>query len=111
MNNQILQDNLFKALGLFIEAMRSYIVALLSKQDKNNWQDLYYNTLTPQQKNHWDNGINGGSQPENLIDFHNLKGFALGCKYYLKEDFQNKVNNFPCLLFSIKLDFPGKCRR
>lgn len=108
MSKQIIQDNLFKALGIFIEAMRSYIVVLLQKNDKTKWADFYYNTLLPQQKHHWEAGISSGTAAESLIDFNNLKGFALGCKDILKNDFKNKVNNLPTWLDDIA-EVRNKC--
>lgn len=95
MSDKLQQENLFKALGLFIEAVRPYIVALLTEQAKENWHVWYYESLSETQKEHWVAGIKSGSRPQSLIDFHNLKGFAIKYREILKQDFDKKVNNLP----------------
>lgn len=94
MKNMKLQENLFKALGLFVEAMRLYVVAKLSAKTTDHWAKLYIDSLTPQQQENWKISIRNGTPPENLIDFHNLKGFALKFRDVIKEDFK-KVNSLP----------------
>jgi len=95
MENKKRQDNLFKALGLFIEAMRPYIISKLIEKNGPPWHKIYYETLTPQQKENWDLNIKNNSKPESLIDFHNLKGFAIRCKDTLKDDFPKDINKLP----------------
>jgi predicted AAA+ superfamily ATPase len=101
------QNNLFKALGNFIEAMRPYIIALLSSIDKN-WAQLYYDSLSPNQKENWNHNIKTGSTPQTLIDFHNLKGFSLKYKDLLKKDFPQDFNKLPTWFEEIA-DVRHKC--
>lgn len=101
MSSQNLQDNLFKALGLFLEAFRPYVVSVLRKEAGDKWPGWYFESLSPQQKDNWDIGIQNGTEPENLIDFHNLKKFSLKYKDLLRADFGNKVTNLPTWLDDI----------
>lgn len=104
-----IQENLFKALGLFIEAMRPYVVSVLMKQAGDKWDTWYYDSLSNPQKNSWDIGIDNKTPPENLIDFHNLKGFSLKYRDLLKDDFKKKVTSLPTWLEEIA-DVRNKCQ-
>jgi hypothetical protein len=90
---QIQQDNLFKAFGLFIEAVRPYIVALLCKQADDKWPAWYVEILYPQQRDSWNQGLKSGSSPESLIDYPHLKSFALKYRDLLRADFGKDTNN------------------
>jgi len=95
------QDNLFKGLGLFIEAFRSYVVSALIKESGDKWPAKFVDSLTPDQKFKWNQGLKNGSQPESLIDFPHLKSFAIQNKSLLKQDFERKVNDLPNWLSEI----------
>lgn len=103
------QENLFKALGLFIEAMRNYVVDILQAQARDNWQAWYYESLAGAQQKHWELSIKSGTAPKNLIDFGNLKNFALKYKDLLKPDFGTQVNNLPTWLDDIA-EVRNKCQ-
>ncbi|MBU2648361.1 DUF499 domain-containing protein [bacterium] len=104
-----IQENLFKALGLFIEAMRPYVVSVLMKQPGANWENWFYDSLSHAQRQSWDIGLEKGTPPENLIDFHNLKGFALKYRELLQADFKKKVNSLPTWLEEIA-EARNKCQ-
>lgn len=81
-------DNLYKAFGLFIEAFRPYIVSLLYAHKKDRWPAHYAESLNPgQQLAQWNEGLRNGKAPEQMIDYGNLKGFALRFRNELREDF------------------------
>lgn len=90
--NQTEKDNLYKGLGLFIEAIRLYIVVLLQEKHGENWARAFAETLYDDQKNLWKTHLANGRTPESLIDFGNLKGFAIKNKDLLKRDFGGKTN-------------------
>ncbi|MGL1937137.1 MAG: DUF499 domain-containing protein [Fibrobacterales bacterium] len=94
-------ENLHKALGDFVEAMRLYVYTLLSKEHGDNWVSVYIKTLSPKQISDWEKGVTNGSTPSALVDFHNLRGFALGCKDILRNDFGRDANNLPTWLGDI----------
>jgi len=93
--NQQQQENLFKGLGLFIEAFRPYLVTVLIQESGDRWPAKFVESLTPDQKIKWNQGLKNGSQPETLIDFPHLKSFAIQNKTLLKIDFERKVNDLP----------------
>lgn len=89
------RNNLDRALGQFIDAMRLFIPLEMENEFGNNWSDVYYSCLTDHQKDSWDKSIMQGKAPKELIDFHNLKGLALGQKSWLRKYFKKDVNNLP----------------
>src|SRR5438552_1143086 len=93
--NQTEKDNLFKGLGLFLEAFRSFLVSVLMRRAGEDWIQEFEHTLSPQQMENWKEGIRNGSSPEALIDFHHFKFFAIKNKDLLKADFGRKVTDVP----------------
>lgn len=86
-------DSLFKALGLFIEAFRPYVISILSANVGDKWPASYAESLTAGQRETWDKGLRNGTPTEQLIDFSNLKSFVLRYKDLLKADFgRNTIN-------------------
>ena len=101
-------DQIFKALGVFIEAFRPYVVSVLQKEAGDKWPEWYFDSLTDKQKHSWIEGQKSGTENQNLIDFHNLKGFVLKYKQLLREDFGGKANSLPTWLEEIA-DVRHKC--
>jgi predicted AAA+ superfamily ATPase len=102
------KDSLFKALGLFIEAFRPYIVLKLTENAGDKWDKWFYEALSDAQKDNWDLGIKNGTPPVNLIDFHHLKSFAIKYKEILKPDFGKDTSKLPTWLQEIA-DVRNKC--
>ena len=98
---QIQQDNLFKAFGLFIEAFRPYIVALLTQEAGDKWPAWFVEALYPQQRDNWNQGLKSGSSAESLIDYPYLKSFALKYKDLLRADFGRNTNKLATRLETI----------
>jgi predicted AAA+ superfamily ATPase len=101
--SQINKENLFKAQGSFLEAMRAYIVSVLMKEAGDQWAERFVECLTPQQRDSWAEGLRNNSSPESLIDFHHLRGFSLHYKELLRDDFGKKTNSLPTLFDAISL--------
>ncbi len=78
--NQTEKDNLYKGLGLFLEGFRAYIISLLMQNSGDAWADAFKDTLSVQQRENWEREIENGIAPENMIDFHHFKSFAIGNK-------------------------------
>lgn len=93
--NQAEKDNLYKGLGLFLEAFRPFLVSVLMRKAGENWVGEFEHTLSPQQLENWNEGLRNGTPPEALIDFHHFKYFAIKNKDLLKPDFGKKVNDVP----------------
>jgi len=102
------KESLFKALGLFIEAFRPYIVLKLTEKAGDKWDKWFYEALSDGQKENWDLGIGNGTPPVNLIDFHHLKSFAIKYKELLKPDFGKDTSKLPTWLQEIA-DVRHKC--
>ncbi len=93
--NQNDKDNLYKGLGLFLEAIRLYVIALLRERHGELWADAFTETLTDIQRQNWHLNLQHGKTPESQIDFHNLKFFAIKNKELLRRDFGKKNNSLP----------------
>ncbi len=89
------KDSLFKALGLFIEAFRPFIVLKLTEKAGDKWDKWFYDALSDAQKDNWEMGIKNNTPAVNLIDFHHLKSFAIKYKEILKSDFGKDTNKLP----------------
>lgn len=89
------KDNLSKALGLFIEAFRPYVVATLLPAANDKWPAWFVEALQPPQRDNWNTGLRAGTSPDVLIDYPYLKSFAIKYKDLLKADFGKDVNNLP----------------
>jgi hypothetical protein len=99
--NQQQQDNLYKGLGLFIEAFRPYVVTTLMKEAGDRWSAWFVEALYPAQRETWILGIKQGTSPEALIDYPYLKAFVLKYKDLLKNDFGKDVNKVATRLETI----------
>lgn len=98
---QLERDNLYKGLGLFLEAFRPFLVSVLMRRAGDNWVPEFEGTLSPPQLENWKEGLRNGTPPEALIDFHHFKYFAIKNKDLLKTDFGRKVNDLPNWLSEI----------
>lgn len=93
--NKQQQDNLYKAFGLFIEAMRPYIVSVLMKEAGDKWPAWFVEAISPDQRTFWNEGLRAGSSPATLIDYPHLMGFSLKYKDLLRKDFGAAANGLP----------------
>ncbi|MFN8302685.1 MAG: DUF499 domain-containing protein [Saprospiraceae bacterium] len=99
---QMQKDNLYKGLGLFIDAMRPYVISVLQKEAGDKWPAWFAEALSDKQLDNWKQNLRNGSAPENLVDIHYLKPFALKYKDLLRKDFGAKdVHNAPTWLGEI----------
>ena len=86
-------ENLQKAIGLFIEEVRDFVVFKLNHIEKDNWSNLYYYSLGDNNRSTWDFQLKSGTNPKVLIDFGNLPDFALKYKNELKKEFKSDAGN------------------
>jgi hypothetical protein len=98
---QLERDNLYKGLGLFLEAFRPFLVSVLMRRAGDNWVPEFEGTLSPPQLENWKEGLRNGTPPEALIDFHHFKYFAIKNKDLLKTNFGRRVNDLPNWLSEI----------
>jgi predicted AAA+ superfamily ATPase len=95
-------DNMYKALGLFIEALRPYIVSILTEEYGEEWERFYVETLYDNQRPFWHEQRDKGQTADTLIDFQNIKGFAIKFKDLLLKDFGDNAKHLPTWFDEIK---------
>lgn len=88
-------DNLSKALGLFIEAFRPYVVSLLMKEHGEQWPGEFFKDLTSDQQRIWNENMKAEKPPMESIDYHHFKSFAIKNRVLLKDDFGKKAGDVP----------------
>ena len=85
------RENLTKALGLFIEAVRGYFIALLTRQfGEDHWVRRYKDVIDPDKLAHFEKDRVGGYDPRDLIDYTNLSQFCYKYRDLLRPDFGKK---------------------
>ncbi len=66
-------ENIYEALGVFLEAMRQYAVSfLMNKFPGEPWEGVFYERLTPAYQKTWNEGQRQGTDPMLRIDYNNL---------------------------------------
>jgi abortive infection bacteriophage resistance protein len=102
------KESLFKALGLFIEALRPYIVSKLVEQAGDKWDKWFYDAISDAQKENWEIGIKNGTAPVNLIDFQHMKSFSIKYKDVIRQEFGKDTSKLPTWLQEIA-EVRNKC--
>ena len=104
-----MNEKLHKALGLFLEAMRPYVVSVLQRNFPNEpWEGKFFSALSPDKQKTWNQGANqlrnSGGSTVGLIDYNNLNSFALSFKDQLLREVGNRdnVNSFINCLGELK---------
>ena len=101
-------DNMYKALGIFIEALRPYIVSVMAKEHGEEWELYYIETLYDNQRTFWHQQRDKDQSAEQLIDYQNIKGFAIQYRDALARDFGDHAKYLPTWFNEIK-DLRNKC--
>ena len=99
--SQTEKEKLYKGLGLFQEAFRSYIITLLIQKVGDDWAKEFTQSLSPQQQENWERNARKEIKPENLVDFQYFKNFAIKNKDLVRGDFGVKTNDLPTWLGEI----------
>ena len=81
--------------------MRSYISKGLTNQNIEAWDKKYYESLIQPQKEQWKKKLDEGINPFQLIDYGNLKSFALNNRSFFEKDFGNQRNTLPTVFGQI----------
>ena len=109
-----MNDKIHKALGIFLDAMRPFVVSLLQQHFPHEpWEGLYYSRLKAPRQTTWNQALRTQGEQHsciNLIDYNNLPDFAIGFKRELAADFgsPDKANKFISYLQELK-DIRNKC--
>jgi len=89
------EDRFDRARREFIKALRLHISLELGNELGGNWEDRYVETLLNHQKDSWELGRNNGTDPIQLIDYGNLRSFALNNREFFNRDFGPRKYNLP----------------
>lgn len=109
-----MNDKIHKALGIFLDAIRPFIISFLQQRFPNEpWEGRYFSILKPKRQETWNQGLR--SQGENascavLIDYNNLTDFAIAYKRELGLEFgsSDRTNSFISYLQELK-NIRNKC--
>ena len=109
-----MSDNLFKALSLYIDAMRPFIVSFLLKYFKGEpWEGIFFKRLKPDKQEVWNRTVRSFNEDSNhmvLIDYNNLINFAIAFKQELTSEFGNpKDTNKLISYFQELQEIRNKC--
>jgi hypothetical protein len=107
-------DNLFKALSVYIDAMRPFVVSFLMKNFKDEpWEGILFSRLKPDKQDAWNRiakSFNKESNHTVLIDYNNLANFAIAFKQELTTELGNpKDVNKLISYFQELQDVRNKC--
>lgn len=109
-----MNDKIHKVLGIFLDAMRPFVVGFLQQHFPNEpWEGLYFSRLKVPKRATWNQALKAQGENQsciNLIDYNNLTDFALGFKQELGIEFgtPDKANRFISYLQELK-DIRNKC--
>lgn len=109
-----MNDKIHKALGIFLDAMRPFVVGFLQQHFPNEpWEGLYFSRLKVPKRATWNQALKAQGENQScisLIDYNNLTDFALGFKQELGIEFgtPDKANKFISYLQELK-DIRNKC--
>lgn len=93
--------NLDYALNKFITAMRLFISTELRRKYGDTWERNYFEGLSEHQKKAWGSSLQEGANPTELIDFGNLRSFALNQKDFFAEFLGKDHHSLPTMFGQI----------
>lgn len=106
-----MNENIFKALGIFLDAMRPFVVGVIKKQlSTENWEGEFFRRLTPDKQTTWNQAVNAGTSGMNLLDYNNLSTFGIKFKDELSGYMGNRndANRFISCMQELQ-DIRNKC--
>ena len=108
MNN----ENLFRALGVFIDAMRNYTISTLKRHfPDDQWEGIFFSRLTAGKQSEWNRGASQGTAPQKLIDYGNLSFLASKFRDELGAELgdKSKTYNFESCISELR-EVRNKCQ-
>ena len=74
-----MNENIYKALGTFLDDMRHYIKKVIEDNFQGEpWEGEFFRRLKPQHQEMWNQAQHQGVAPLLLIDYHNMVDFIQG---------------------------------
>ena len=108
-----MNDNIYQALGLFIDAMRPFLISVLQKHFPNEpWEGLFFSRLAVGYQEKWNMQQQQGIEPKQRIDYNNLSFLVSGFYNDLTEELgndRNKTRHFSSTIDELK-DIRNKCQ-
>src|SRR5574344_930432 len=90
-----MNDNIFQALGVFLESMRPYLVKILKKHfPAEPWEGVFFQRLTVEKQGMWNQAQKQGVEPIMRIDYHNLSFLASKFRDELSIELGDKQKTF-----------------
>ena len=72
-----MNDSLFNALGIFLDAMRLFAIGVIQKHYPDEpWEGKFFERLRADKQEYWNRAIRRGSTPKNCIDYANVVSFG-----------------------------------
>lgn len=82
-------ENISKALSVFIDAMRQFVVKVLTTNSHDEpWEGLFFSSLPPDKQTTWNKAVQNGAEPANCIDYSNLSLFVSSFRNELQTELQ-----------------------
>ena len=106
-------ENIYQALGTFLDAMRPFLVSVLTNHFPGEpWEGVFFSRLTASKQELWNQAARQGVESMLRIDFHNLTFLASKFRDELAEELGNdrsKTYTFENVMNELK-DARNKCQ-
>ena len=90
-----MNENIFKALGTFLDSMRPYIKKVIEDNFQGEpWEGEFFRRLKPQRQEMWNQAQQQGVASLLRIDYHNMVDFIQGFREELGKDLGDKGKTY-----------------
>lgn len=85
-----MNENIYQALGIFLDAMRPFLVSVLSNHFPGEpWEGVFFSRLSATKQDQWNQQARQGVESMLRIDYHNLTFLANKFRDELGEELGN----------------------
>lgn len=90
-----MNDNIFKALGIFLEGLRPFVKKVIEDNFQGKpWEGEFFRRLKPNHQGLWNQAQQQGVEPLLRIDYHNMIDFIQGFRDELAMELGNKDQTY-----------------
>lgn len=108
-----MNENIYQALGIFLDAMRPFLVSVLSNHFPGEpWEGVFFSRLSATKQDQWNQQARQGVESMLRIDYHNLTFLANKFRDELGEELGNdrgKTYTFESVMGELR-DARNKCQ-
>jgi hypothetical protein len=108
-----MNENIFQALGIFLDAMRPFLVSVLSNHFPGEpWEGVFFSRLSATKQEQWNQAARQGVESMLRIDYHKLTFLASKFRDELGEELGNdrgKTYTFESVMSELR-DARNKCQ-